>query len=199
MRRPLLTEKTRGITLVETLAMIAIVGTISSLCAVAIHRATMTQKSIMRAIQIDKLLQGLHTQLLRDTHNANQIAGADAKLVLTDQLGATVEYRLEASAIQRRSKKDGLQWEGITTWNVDAVEFGYDQGQQPGSVVHYRLRLNQAAAVTAPPVTPAASQNTTDSGSSVIQPGTPGSPGTVSISATDQIEIQWTARLGVGL
>lgn len=185
-----------GITLVEALAMITIIGTISSLCGMAIHRATMTQKLVMRTIQVNRLLDNLHTQLMRDTHSAVQLSGADGRFALVDNSGNTVEYRLQADAIQRRAKTAGLEWTGTTTWDVDALQFTFAQNAQPAPVVHYRLALRPATSNhTASPLTQEP-PSTRNPNAAPIGELTPPAKPPVSDGTTQRLEIQWTARLG---
>ena len=147
-------------TLIESVAMMLIIGSLLSISGVAIHRTTQLQKLSLSFIRQEKLLDDFQQQLRNDVQSASEIKIQD-NLLTIDVSKQTVEYSVdESSAIQRRIKNSAGEAVGMNRWRVAAQALKFDQElQEKVPLLHCHLRLSQAPPAAEPHGTTIASAN----------------------------------------
>lgn len=177
-------------TLIESVAMMLIIGSLLSISGVAIHRTTQLQKLSLSFIRQEKLLDDFQQQLRNDVQSASEIKTQDNVLTI-EVAGQTVEYSVdESSAIQRRIKNSAGEVVGMNRWRIAAQGVRFDQElQQKVPLLHCHLRLSQAPPAAEPQaITIAASSSqTSDNSTSLPKPE----------ESAELREIHWLFRVGV--
>ena len=177
-------------TLIETVAMMIIIGSLLSISGVAIHRTTQLQKLSLSFIRQEKLLDDFQQQLRNDVQSASEIKIQDNGLTIEDS-GKTVEYSLdESKAIQRRVKNSAGEVVGMNRWRVAAQALKFEQElQEKVPLLHCHLRLSQAPPSAEPQGTIITPDNNQASDTPASLPKSEMSP--------ELREIHWLLRVGV--
>ena len=179
-------------TLIESVAMMLIIGSLLSISGVAIHRTTQLQKLSLSFIRQEKLLDDFQQQLRNDVQSASEIKIQDNGLTIEDS-GKTVEYSLdESKAIQRRVKNSAGEVVGMNRWRVAAQALKFEQElQEKVPLLHCHLRLSQAPPSAEPQGTTIAPANNQGSDDSAGLPKPE--------ESAELREIHWLFRVGVHL
>lgn len=159
LRRNIRLKRLRAATtLIESVAMMLIIGSLLSISGVAIHRTTQLQKLSLSFIRQEKLLDDFQQQLRNDVQSANETKIEGNGLTI-DVSGQTVEYLLdESQTIQRRIKNSAGEVVGMNRWRVSAQSVTYKlESQQTVPLLHCHLRLSQSP----PSAEPQGTSNTT--------------------------------------
>ncbi len=177
-------------TLIETIAIMLIVGSLLSISGVAIHRTTQLQKLSLSFIRQEKLLDDFQQQLRNDVQSASKIKIQDNILAM-DVSGQTVEYSLDQSqAIRRQVKNSAGEAKGMNRWRVGAQTLKFDhESQQKVPLLHCHLQLSQSPPVAElqSDLVPPANNQPSDTPASLAKPE-------VSVELR---EIHWLFRVGV--
>lgn len=176
--------------LIETVAIMFIIGGLLSISGVAIHRTTQLQKLSLSFIRQEKLLDDFQQQLRHDIQSASETKIQDNVLTI-DISKQSVEYSLdESQTIQRRIKNSAGKVLGMNRWRVGAQSVKFEQElQQNVPLLHCHLRLSQSppAAASQSAVSAPTENQTSDISASLTQ----------SDEFTELRGVHWLFRVGV--
>lgn len=110
----------RAYSLIETLCMIMLLGSMMSLTGVAIHRVTQTQKLVLSTIRHAKLLEDLYQSISRDSQTASKLQTIDNTIELLQVDGQTVRYSCETGQIVRSITSNSGELQSQNRWSIGA-------------------------------------------------------------------------------